>query len=119
MKKQELAKKNLKKKKDEEVPLEMVEGEISIKPITPPPEDVPSKEIIPLIDLEGKLMDNPRGMMLVGYPHNQEQIELMTLFGIKLDKVIYLVDRSEEIPGSVLLSRPGFSEVYNVEQELA
>ena len=78
----------------------MPEGEAPPKPATPPPEDVPTKEIIPLLDAELKVSESakPRGVILVGYPHTQEQIDLMNLFGFKIDKIIMLSDKSEE-PG--------------------
>jgi adenylate/nucleoside-diphosphate kinase len=41
----------------------------------------------------------------------------MNLFGLKIDKLIVLTDKSEEV-GSVLLSRPGFGELCNIESEL-
>jgi hypothetical protein len=42
----------------------------------------------------------------------------MNLYGIRLDKIIVLNDKSEEIPGNILNNRPGFSELYNAEQEI-
>ena len=52
----------------------MVDGEQVNKPFTPPPEDVPTKEIIPLLDADGKILEEskPKGLSLVGYPFNQE-----------------------------------------------
>lgn len=56
-----------KKKKEEPV----VELDVEpVKPITPPPEDVITKEIIPLLDAELKVPETskPRGIVLIGYP---------------------------------------------------
>lgn len=47
------------------------------KPVTPPPEDVPTKEIIPLLeeDLTISSRAKPKGIVFVGYPFLQEHID--------------------------------------------
>lgn len=42
----------------------------NVKPVTPPPEDVPTKEIIPLLDAELKIPESskPKGIVIIGYP---------------------------------------------------
>lgn len=93
------AKKVVKKKKEEEKKEELPEGE---KPPTPPPEDVPTKEVIPYLDAELKVASFAKGYVIVGYPSTQEHVDLMNLFGMKLDKVIVLNDKTEDNPGAIL-----------------
>ncbi|CAD8103243.1 unnamed protein product [Paramecium sonneborni] len=112
-KKKKEAKKQQAKKKKEEV-VEVVEE--NVKPVTPPPEDIPTKEIIPLLDAELKIPETskPKGIVIIGYPQTQEQIDQLNLWGIKIDKFIILQDRSEE-PGQILLQR---NPDIIIEQEL-
>ena len=42
----------------------------------------------------------------------------MKYHNIPLDKIVCLVDSSEEEPGKILNSRPGFEDIYNLEQEM-
>lgn len=91
-----------------------------MRPVTPPPEDIPTKELIPLLDEDTKTIlesSKPKGFVIIGYPSTQEHIELMNLFGVKLDKMIVLNDKGDENP--VLPTRHGFSDLCNFESELA
>lgn len=49
---------------------------------------------------------------------NEEQVNVLKYHNIPVDKVVALVDTSEEEPGKILNSRPGFEETYNLENEL-
>lgn len=61
------------------------------RPKTPPPEDIPLKEIIPKLNEEQKI--NPiKGILLVGYPYSEDQINALKLYNINIDKFVVLND---------------------------
>ncbi|KAL4506760.1 hypothetical protein ABPG72_001181 [Tetrahymena utriculariae] len=113
---EEAAKKGKKAPKKKEVKEKPKEGEDE-RPKTPPPEDIPLKELIQVVQADNKL--NPvLGICMIGQPTNEEEINKLKYHNIPIDKVVVLVDRNEEEEGRTLKTRPGFEYVCNIESEL-
>jgi adenylate kinase family enzyme len=80
----------------------------------PPLEDLPLREIIPVVNPKGKL-DEIKGYILVGYPHNEDQLAALKAFNIPIDKYILLSDNSEENPYKTLAKRLSDTELEQLQ----
>ncbi len=60
------------------------------RPRTPPPEDLPLKEIIQVVQ-EGNKINEVRGLCLVAYPYRQEHIDALKYHNIPIDKVNFFI----------------------------
>jgi len=62
------------------------------------------------------------GIILVGYPNTEEEINSLKEHNINLDKIFFLVDTNEDNPeaGKYLSStRKNFQDMYFIENEIA
>ena len=101
-------------KKEEKI--EEKEDDATKEPVI---EDLALKDLSPWTDEYGQ---SPpiKGFIFLNFPVNEEQVQALKEFNITIDKVIFLVDTSDEEtePGKVLSTRAGFEELYSLENEL-
>eukprot|EP00825_Cyclidium_porcatum_P011085 TRINITY_DN1566_c0_g1_i6.p1 TRINITY_DN1566_c0_g1~~TRINITY_DN1566_c0_g1_i6.p1 ORF type:complete len:1401 (+),score=376.97 TRINITY_DN1566_c0_g1_i6:144-4346(+) len=120
-KKEEEEKKKAQKKlaqKNQKLQKEKQGGEEDDRPKSPPVEDLSLKDIIQQVQEDNKLKP-VKGLLIIGQPMNEEQINILKYHNIPLDKIIVLMDKDEEEPGKNLAKHPGFDINYSVEQEMA
>jgi len=72
-----------------------------------PIEDLPLKEIIQQVQ-EGNHLNPVRGLVIVGQPMTEEQVQMLKYHAIPVDKVVVLLDKDEEEPGKTLSKRENF-----------
>ncbi|EGR31735.1 hypothetical protein IMG5_103090 [Ichthyophthirius multifiliis] len=105
-KKAQMNKKGAKKEVDDE------------RPVTPPIEDLSLKNLIQVIQPDGKLKP-VQGLCIIGYPTNEQEISMLKYHNILLDKIIVLNDKGEEEEGKVLKTIKNMEDqVLNIENEV-
>jgi hypothetical protein len=63
------------------------------------------KEIIPKLNQDNKI-DGVQGLLIVGYPYNEEQINALKFYNIQIDKFVVLSDEKNRN----LAQRPAYAE---------
>jgi len=86
------------------------------RPPSPPPEDYKLKELGIQPDEEG-VFPIVQGIILVGYPQTEEQVNALKEHGIVLNRILYLTDTSEE-PGAALQKKGDYRTEFSLENEL-
>ena len=86
------------------------------RPPSPPPEDYKLKQLGIQPNEEG-VFPVVQGIILVGYPQTEDQVNALKEHGIVLNRILYLADTSEE-PGTVLRERGDYKNEAVLENEL-
>ena len=86
------------------------------RPPSPPPEDLKLKDLAVQPNEEG-VFPSVTGFIFIGYPQTEEQVNALKEHGIVINRILCLVDNSEE-PGAALQKKGDYTSQFVLETEL-